>query len=81
MSRQIRKKQLRKAGCWVIRHEAEVFVDVIMNRILEDAIREGLVSPVGNSCVIKKVTPDGEAWFDLNVTVPYKSIRMEAKVE
>lgn len=81
MSRQIRKKQLRKAGYWVIRHEAEVFVDVTMNRILQDAIREGLASPVGNSCIIKKVTPDGDVWLDVNVTVPSKKVYMEVKFE
>lgn len=81
MSRQIRKKQLRKAGYWVIRHEAEVFVDVTMNRILQDAIREGLVSPVGNSCVIKKVTPDGDVRLDINVTCPTKEVYMEVRFE
>ena len=81
MAGHIRRKQLRKAGYWVIRHEAEVFVDVAMNRILKDAIREGFASPVGNNCTIKKVSPDGDVWIDLNVTVPAKKVYMEVSIK
>lgn len=81
MAGHIRRKQLRKAGYWVIRHEAEAFVDVVMNRIMEDAIRQGIVSPVGNSCVVKKASPDGDVWLDVKVTVPSKSIYMEVSVK
>ena len=81
MAGHTRRKQLQKARRWCIRHEAEKFVRVTMTEIIEALIREGEICPDDNSCTIKKVSPDGSVWFDVNVTIPVKEVRMEVSVE
>lgn len=81
MAGHIRQKQLRKARRWCNRHEAEKFVRETMSEIIEALIRAGEICTDDNSCTIKKVSPDGDVWIDVNVTVPCKEIYMEVKIQ
>ena len=77
----VREKQLQKARRWCSRHEAEMFVRVTMSKIIGALIRAGEICPDDNTCTIKKVSPDGKVWLDVNVTVPVKEVRMEVSFE
>lgn len=52
-----------------MRHEFKKIVGQC-NDAINDLIRDKVILPDNASCVLKKVTPDGEAFFDITVTVP-----------
>jgi len=81
MASHIRRKQLKKAQRWCVRHEAEKFVKVTMSEIIESLVQEGAICPNDNSCTIKKVSPDGDIWIDINVTVPVHKYRVDLRLE
>ena len=79
MSSHLREKQLRKARYWCVRHDAEVFVKEAMAGAIDNLVREGVICPDNNSCTLRKVTPDGDAFFDITVTIPAEKVYMTFK--
>lgn len=75
-----RKQQLLKAYTHVVRHECKKFIDQCTSAI-NDLIREKVLLPDDSSCVLKKVTPEGDAYFDVTVTVPVHKIRIDCRLE
>lgn len=81
MARHIRRKQLKEAQRWCARHEAEKFIKVTMTEVIESLVQEGAICPNDNSCTIKKVSPDGDIWIDINVAVPVHKYKIDLRLE
>ena len=71
MSRHSRKKQVRKAYGFLDRYGAKLLVGQ-MTEAIDGLIRENLIRPDKYSVVTKRITEDGDVYFDINLSVPQK---------